>query len=551
MVELLVSTFAAVFIDGVPVAPAQHQTCASVMDDFIISQEKVYRALLRLDVNSAAGPDDVHPKLLKACALELALPLSIIFGWSLTGGSFPAAWLESLVVPLFKGKSRLDPRNYRPVSLTSVCCKVMERIVVEELMDYLETHGILSDRQFGFRKARSTEDQLLLVYSEIVRLVDAGYVVDQAFLDFSKAFDVVSHHVLLDKLLSIGVSSQLVGWIGAFLTGRTMRVVVGGATSESRDVYSGVPQGSVLGPILFLVYANFLTNGLKSKFVAFADDFKIYLHYGQQEVMGPSGMASLQEDLDKFYNVASSWNLSLNPSKCVVMRFTRHFSGWATFGRGTVYSLGDSPLEFVESYRDLGVFVDQRLRFHGHVRTVVRRAASLSSNLLRSTVNRSPNFMVTLFVTHIRPILDYCSTVWYTEYVHDMDLLESVQRRWTKQVEGMSELDYGTRLRILNLFSIKGRLLRGDLIKYWKILCCEDTGCDLSVVFQRSVAGYGRGHRHRLLMPFCGTDMSKRFFNVRRIMLWNSLPSLVIDSATLGAFKSSLANFLGDSLFDF
>ncbi len=159
--------------------------------------------------------------------------------------------------------------------------------------------------------------------------------------------------------------------------------------------------------------------------------------------------------------------------------------------------------------------------------------------------------MVTLFTTHIRPLLDYCSTVWCVGYVDDLNLLESVQRRWTKQVVGMSELDYGARLRALDLFSIRGRFLRSDLIKYWKILCSDSEGYDLSVMFQRSLLEHARGHRHRLLMPICATDIRKKFFNVRNIMLWNSLPSVVVDSATLSGFKGSLAAFLGDALYDF
>lgn len=551
MANVLVSTFSSVFVERVPVAPAPYQTCNSHMDDFVIEPNEVYKVLLGLDANSAMGPDNVHPRLLKSCAEELTVPLTIIFNLSIATGSLPSRWLESLVMPLFKGKSRLDPHNYRPVSLTSVCCKVLERIVVARLMAYLESYGILSDRQFGFRKARSTEDQMLLVYSRIAELVDAGLVVDVGLLDFSKAFDVVSHPVLIDKLSSLGVSPCLVGWVGAFLAGRTMRVTVDGVCSESRSVTSGVPQGSVLGPVLFLVYVNCLTDGLRSDFVAFADDYKIFLHYHRQEVLDPDGMACLQADLNIFHDVACSWNLSLNPGKCVIMRFTRHFAGWDSLGNGATYHLGGSRLEFVESHRDLGVVVDTTLRFHHHVRSVVQKAAGLSSNLLRSTVNRHPDFMVTLFVTHVRPLLDYCSTVWCVGYSEDLHLLESVQRRWTKRVEGMSGLHYGARLRALDLFSVRGRFIRSDLIKYWKILCTDAGGYDLSAMFQRSLNENARGHRHRLLMPHCVTDMRKKFFNVRNIMLWNSLPSEVVGSASVSGFKSSLASFLGNTLFEY
>jgi hypothetical protein len=551
MAELLVSTFASVFVGDVPMNPAPHQSFEGFMEDSIIEAWEVYEVLVALDVNSAMGPDNVHPKVLKSCAEQLALPLAILFNRSLESGVLPSRWLESVVIPLFKGKSRYDPGNYRPVSLTSVCCKSMERIVVARLVDYLESNDLLSPLQFGFRKARSTEDQMLLVYSEVAEMVDEGMVVDMALLDFSKAFDVVSHTILLEKLRFLGVSEVLVGWVRGFLSGRVMSVSVDGICSGARDVLSGVPQGSVLGPILFLVYVNHLTHRLGSRFGAFADDFKIYLHYQRQDVLEVDGMATLQRDLDAIFEVAASWNLFLNPAKCVVMRFSRHFAGINTLGGGTKYRLGNSVLEFVDSHRDLGVVVDTRLRFHCHVRDMVCRAAGLCSSLLRSTVNRSPEFMVTLFVTHVRPILDYCSCVWNVGFVEDMHLMESVQRRWTKQVYGLSNVDYNARLRALDLFSIRGRLLRAGLIKYWKVLCCDTEGYDLNVLFQRAMDVRTRGHQYKLVMPLCATDVRKRFFNVRHVKIWNSLPCAVVESTSVSRFKASLADFLGDVLFEF
>jgi hypothetical protein len=551
MAQLLVATFASVFIERDPENPAPYQSCLGEMEDFVITADEVYSVLSNLDANSAMGPDDVHPRLLKSCAEQLAMPLAVVFNLSLEAGSLPGRWLESIVIPLFKGKSRYNASNYRPVSLTSVCCKVMERIIVAKLMAYLESAGILSERQFGFRKARSTEDQMLLVYSEVAELVDRGFVVDMALLDFSKAFDVVSHVVLVEKLRALGVAEVLLRWVRGFLVGRTMRVSVDRVCSGSRDVLSGVPQGSVLGPVLFLVYVNCLTDGLVSNFGAFADDYKIYMHYSRREVLEETGMACLQSDLDRVYTVSSSWNLSLNPDKCVVLRFSRRFVGLAELGGGVMYSLGGSELQFSEAHRDLGVLVDTKLKFHVHVRDVVRKAAGLCNSLLRSTVNRTPQFMVTLFVTHVRPILDYCSTVWCVGYAGDLNLLEAVQRRWTKQVEGLQNVEYGARLRTLGLFSVQGRFLRSDLIKYWRILCSDSAGYDLSIMFRRAVHVGTRGHSHRLVIPLCASDMRKRFFNVRRIKVWNSLPSAVVESLSLSGFKGSLAQFLGDELFDY
>ena len=194
-------------------------------------------------------------------------------------GLVPGIWSKLLVVPIFEAKSHMNPLNYRPVSLTLVCCKSMERMVVAWLTKYLESNDILSPHQYGFRSSRSTEDQLLLTYDDVWRWIDEGYVANVVMIDLSKAFDVVSHAVLLSKLESLGISGSLLAWISAFLSGRVMSVCASGCTSSPVDVTSGFPQGSVIGPLLFLIYINHISSGLLCKFKAFADNYKLYLRY--------------------------------------------------------------------------------------------------------------------------------------------------------------------------------------------------------------------------------------------------------------------------------
>jgi hypothetical protein len=528
MSETFADAFASVFVVDAPPNPAPNQVFHGGMPDPVVTHAQVLSVLLALDASSAMGPDGLHPKLLKSCAGALSEPLLILFQRSLICGVLPDLWLESIVIPLFKGKSRYDPLNYRPVSLTSVCCKSLEKIIVSGLVEFLESNEILSPHQFGFRKFRSTGDQLLLAYSDVSDWVDDGFVVDVVLLDFSKAFDVVSHDVLIHKLREVGVGPVLLGWIRSFLAGRSLRVAVGGCCSESREVVSGVPQGSVLGPVLFLIYINHITNGVLCSFKAFADDYKLYLRYKRVKESAVAGVSSLQSDLDTVGAVALSWNLRLNSEKCVVLRFARGFAEWTDENPLAQYFLNGIPLKFVQSHRDLGVVVDVKLKFHHHVREVVGKASGLASSLLRSTVCRSPHFMVSLFVMHIRPLMDYCSSVWNVGFLGDLRLLESVQRRWTRNVDGLAELDYFSRLKQLGLFSIKGRFLRADLIKYWRIICRLDGGVDFGGIFRRAPDARTRGHPYKLLMPACNTDIKRRFFGARCVQLWNSLPSSVV-----------------------
>ena len=493
------------------------------------------------------GPDGAHPLLLKSCARELAYPLSVVFNRSLREGIVPRAWKESMVVPIFKKGTKYDALNYRPVSLTSVCCKSMERIIAQHLTAFLEEHRLLDQNQFGFRAGRSTSDQLLLVYSEVSRKFDEGGVVDVVLFDYSKAFDVIRHDIMIEKLQRLGIHGNTLHWIESFLTGRLMTVSVKGTQSKPREVLSGVPQGSVLGPLLFLIYINHVASNLTSQYKIFADDLKIYacVHHRSSPEDGPS-VASMQSDIDTLYATSLSWGLQMNPQKCAVLRFSRPYSDLMP----AVYHINGLAIPSVRSHMDLGVLVDTSLKFHDHIRTAVRKAGGLAQNFLKSFVCRKPDFMLFLLTTHIRPIIEYCSCLWNMGYRGDLHLLESVQRRWTKQIESLEYLEYGDRLRALNLYSVQGRLVRADLIQYWKIFH-GNSHIMANDLFQLAPRVGTRGHCFKIFMPTAQTDIKKRFFNVRCISTWNSLPQHVVTAPTLTRFKKLLAESLGDVLFEY
>ena len=331
--------------------------------------------------------------------------------------------------------------------------------------------------------------------------------------------------------------------IRSFLTGRILQVSVNGTSSAPRSVGSGVPQGSVLGPLLFIAYVNSLGADFNCEWYAFADDLKLFVSKSR----GNSAMVndSLQQDLNDLFGISSSWNLILNPAKCVIIRF-----GSTNYNNGddSGYTLGGAPLKLVKTHRDLGVLVDSSLRFHPHISEVVRKASGLANQILRSTVCRSPIFMVTLFISHIRPILDYCSTVWCQGYLGDVRRLESVQRRWTSQVAGMAGLSYPERLERLNLYSIQGRHLRSDLIKLWKSFSPE-VEVGLLDLFERNFHTATRGHSLKLSLPVCRSETMRRFLSVRTVNEWNSLPANVVEAQNVGTFKSRLDAYMGRRFF--
>ena len=237
--------------------------------------------------------------------------------YSLKNGSLGLLHAQTVVCePNQKGERNITS-NYRPVSITSVCCKIIEHIIFSHVMDHYDNNSILIDEQHGFRPGRSCETQLLITSNDLAESLDKGEQVDAIVLDFSKAFDRVPHQRLLSKLYHYGVRDSLLLWINNFLTKRSQRVVVDGEASDWVPVISGVPQGTVLGPLLFLSFINDLSSGITSKIRLFADDCLIY-----RPIKNIEDSAALQRDLDILHRWSTTWNMKFNTDKCHTIRFT-------------------------------------------------------------------------------------------------------------------------------------------------------------------------------------------------------------------------------------
>ena len=547
MSECLAGVFVSVYRSDVPQVQEAHQASEDLMTPLTISQDDVKTLLSNIDGNSAMGPDEIHPLVLKNCADVISYPMHIIFSRSLSEGIVPKAWKISTVVPIFKKGNRYNPLNYRPISLTSVCCKSMERLICRHITEFLEEHSLLSDHQFGFRSGRSTIDQLLLVYEEVSACVDNDQLVDVVFFDYSKAFDVVRHEILLSKLQCIGIQGGILRWVEQFLTNRWMQVSVKDRRSQLRQVTSGVPQGSVLGPLLFLIYINHVASKLKCKFKIFADDLKIYASIDRQRytLTQDAYETLVQEDIDTLYNTSESWGLHMNSDKCAVLRFSKGLGDTPQ----ACYTLNGRCLPTPTSHGDLGVVIDSSLKFHEHVDSLSQKVAALCHNFLKALVCRSPNLMLFLLKTHIRPVLEYGSCLWHTGFTGDLRKLERIQRRWTKRVQGLRDLSYSERLSELGLFSIQGRLTRADLILYWKIFHGKSYITPQSMFAHPQTAT--RGHPFKIMVRRANTNIRQRFFSQRCINLWNSLPAEVVTATDLQSFKRGLAEAIPDNLVEY
>ena len=288
------------------------------MDNITVTEQGVKKLLQKSNPQKATGPDMIPAQILRECSEELAPILTIVFNRTLQTGCVPEDWKQANVSAVFKKGQRYDPANYRPVSLTCLCCKMLEHIITSSIMKHVDHHQILSDCQHGFRARRSCETQLVTLINDLSSSLDRGDQTDMVILDFSKAFDRVPHKRLLRKLHHYGIRGHLHSWITSFLTGRSQKVIVEGSESESAPVISGVPQGSVLSPLLFLLFINDLPDNIASNTRLFADDCIVY-----RTIRYHADQEALQEDLVRLAEWEDKWGMEFHPQKCSTLSVTR------------------------------------------------------------------------------------------------------------------------------------------------------------------------------------------------------------------------------------
>ena len=279
-----------------------------------ITQDDITKSLKSLRVGKSPGPDNIHPRVLSELACELSYPLLLIFNKSMSQGKIPTQWKEAEIRPIFKKGCKSTPGNYRPVSLTSILCKVFEGFVRDALYNHIVTNNLLSVKQFGFCKGRSCVTQLLTTVNKWMKCIDENRPVDAIYLDFAKAFDTVPHKRLIKKLEGYGIRENVLNWVVDFLSDRTQYVSVNGERSNSLPVTSGVPQGSVLGPILFIYFINDMPSVTKEDMELFADDAKAF-----NEILCPKDRDDLQSCINALVKWSITWGMGFNACKCKVM----------------------------------------------------------------------------------------------------------------------------------------------------------------------------------------------------------------------------------------
>lgn len=500
------------------------------MPDISISVGGVQKLLSTLQIGKACGPDDLKPIVLKNLSVQIAPLVTKLFQKSLDTGTIPSDWTKANVTPLFKKGDKSNPANYRPISLTCVLCKLMEHIVASNITKHFQVNNILYHLQHGFRSKRSCETQLIGLVEDLSRNLIQGHQTDLILLDFSKAFDKVNHLKLLYKLHQHGIQNNTLQWVKSFLIGRRQSVLVNGEKSDEVPVTSGVPQGSVLGPLLFLLYINDLPENIISQVRLFADDTAIYITVNNNRDQ------TLQEDLNRLQKWEHTWDMEFNPSKCTVINITR-----SKHPHKTSYTLHGQTLATVSDAKYLGVCITSDLSWNKHINQVTTTASQTLNFIKRNIPTKHHIIRQFAYKTLVRPQLEYCSSVWSPHTQQNIHKIEMVQRRAARWVtsDNSHYSSVTSMLEKLGWRSLGNRRCDSRLLMFYKIV----HGL-VAVPMPQYVLPTTRLTRHMHPLSFrqiqTPCNYYKCSFYPATIVLWNSLPANVAQAPTLDQFRQGV-----------
>lgn len=511
--------------------------------DFTISD--VIEAIGEIKSSAAAGPDEVPVQLLHNCKNSLAIPIYIIWFHSKELDKVPQFYKDSNVNPLFKKGSKALPENYRPVSLTSHIVKIYERILRKKMVSHMEKNDLFCKSQHGFRSGRSCLTQLLHHFDDIIDSLVSGADVDTIYLDYAKAFDKVDHKLLLAKVQLYGFPSKLVRWIESFLSNRYQKVVVDGFPSVKALILSGVPQGTVLGVILFLIFINDLGHCVTSSTLrCFADDSKIC-----KAISHMSDVHLLQTDLENVLDWTDRNNMTAHEDKFDYMCHRENVSNLLLhlpfismcFHYSTPSGVDISPKSHI---RDLGVITSDDLSWSKHIGTICVKARQMAAWVFSVFYTRSPVIVLPLYKSLVRCHIEYCSPLWNPYKIEDIQQLESIQRSFTSRIAGLKDLHYWDRLKKLSLMSLQRRRERYIVIHMWK-LKNGYTSNDLQISFVNhkrhgivaEVPALAKGCRSKF------QTIRENSFKIKGPRLWNCIPKLIRSYTVLDTFKKQLTKF--------
>ena len=443
-------------------------TSRSAPDTSWLTSSIIFNHLRKVKPSKAPGPDGISGQILKNCASALSFPLSLLFNISYHHGSLPEDWRSAHIVPIHKKGKKDDIENYRPVSLTSLVMKIFEKCVHTEIFEICKSH--ITPTQHGFLPERSCVTQMI-DYTNILTLnLNLKSQTDVIYFDFSKAFDSVNHDIILDKLKNkFGINGHLLKFILNYLKDRKQRVVLDGKFSSFSSVQSGVPQGSILGPLLFVLFINDIIHVVdkNSKILLYADDMKVF-----REILTQDDQYILQADIDALVKWSIQNKMKFHPNKCKVLKCSLKKRNSNLF----VYNMLGSALQVTDSEKDLGVIVSSNMKFNKHHSAILCKG-SQKLGLLRRTCSfsNSLSHRKTLYLAIVRSQFEHCSPIWRPVKTSQTEKFEALQKRGVKWIFGedfayYSKAEYFKKLKFLDILPLVLKFDLNDLVLFHKMV---------------------------------------------------------------------------------
>ena len=524
-----------------PEAPIfeEHEPPENTLEMITIVPKDVDDILKCLNTNKAYGPDGISPKVLKEGGPALVPILTKLFNLSLTKGIFPSNWKMANVCPIFKKAEEFFTRNYRPISLLSTIAKVFERVVFKHLFNFFRTNFKISLWQSGFLPGHSTVTQLIEIYDEFCKAVEKGKEIRVVFLDISKAFDRVWHAGLLNKLKGSGIKGRLLKWLQSYLTDRQQRVIINGTASPWGKILAGVPQGSVLGPLLFLIFINDITHVIRRcKIRLFADDTCLFV-----EVDEPAEAALiLNDNLSQIQEWAKKWLVTFSPPKTEELLI----SNKVPRDHPPLF-LDNQRITEVKHHKHLGVYLSHNLSWNKQAEETAKKANRCLGILrpLKFLLDRAS--LETLYKSFVRPILEYADIVWDAPdaHRHGLDILEKVQTEAARIVTGAT-----ARCGTDDLYAEVGWEKLAPRRRFHRALMMFKITTGLAPAaladkIPNRVEARTRYHlrnRRNLEVPLARLVSYSQSFYPAVVRLWNELTDSIKNSPSVASFKRNYLN---------
>ena len=510
----------------------QIENCNVYLPTPIINTDEVKDVLRSLQVGKASGPDEINNRILRELANVLSNPLCKLFNKSLNESRVPSTWKEANVCAIYKKGDPSQVGNYRPVSLLSNLDKAMERILFKYIFNFLKDNDFLSSYQSGFIPGDSTVNQLTFLYNSFCKALDEGKEIRVIFFDISKAFDRVWHKGLVAKLKGAGINGKLLSWLQNYLTDRRQRVVIPGGTSEWSFIRAGVPQGSILGPLMFLIYINDIVNSIQSNIRLFADDTSLYLIVDHPDTTA----IALQNDISVITNWANKWLVNFNPAKTESLLISRKIN---KPDHPTLTMLNEDITE-VETHKHLGIILSGDGSWHHHIEFIKTKAWQRVNIMrkLKYLLNRKS--LEIIYTSFIRPILEYANVIWDNCTEYEKQDLEKIQNEAGRIATGCTKL-----VSLRDLYKETGwdtlstRRNNQKLLLFYKMINNLTPSYLASLVpaYVLDSSNYNLRNSNNLRSIHARTQLYSASFLPSVISSWNELPVHVRNSTTVSSFK--------------